>query len=59
MLRSNIMSFIKKNEPDGLHFASSKEAQICLNCTAKKCRGDCKRAKEERKKLKELQNDRV
>lgn len=32
----------------------SAEAQICLNCTEKKCRPDaCKRYKEEHKKLKE------
>ena len=30
----------------------SEEAQICLNCTAKKCKGECARLRAERKKLK-------
>jgi hypothetical protein len=36
----------------------SAEAQICLNCTAKKCKGTCERLREERKKIKEQQNER-
>ena len=31
----------------------SAEAQICLECTAKKCRGFCDRLRTEYKKLKE------
>jgi hypothetical protein len=30
----------------------SAEAKICLECTAKKCKGTCDRLKQERKKLK-------
>ena len=30
----------------------SNEAKICLNCTAKKCNGECARLRAERKKLK-------
>ena len=30
---------------------SEAEANICLTCTAKKCRGACERLKEEKKRL--------
>ena len=36
----------------------SPEASICLDCGNKKCKGNCKRYIEERKKLKEFQNER-
>jgi hypothetical protein len=45
-------------ETDYLPTHESAEAKICLECTAKKCNGDCERLKRERKKLKELQNER-
>ena len=34
----------------------SAEAKICLECTAKKCKGTCERLRTERNKLKELQD---
>ena len=37
----------------------SAEAQICLNCTEKKCKGTCDRLRTERKKLKENNNERI
>ena len=36
----------------------SPEAQICLSCDNEKCNGDCKRFREELKKLKEQENER-
>ena len=37
----------------------SAEALICLTCTEQRCKGNCKRYKEEHKKLKEQQNEKV
>lgn len=34
-------------------FGTTPETEICLNCTVKKCKGECKRYKEEIKKLKQ------
>lgn len=36
-------------------FGTTPETEICLNCTVKKCNGECKRYKEEIKKLKQKQ----
>ena len=36
----------------------SAEARICLGCDNKNCKGNCKRYKEEHKKLKERKNGR-
>lgn len=47
----------KNIEPDDdLIFVASEEAKICLNCTEKKCNGDCKKFHEERRKLKHGKN---
>lgn len=32
-------------------FGTTPEAEICLNCTVKKCNGECKRYKDEMKRL--------
>lgn len=32
---------------------ATPDMQICLSCTNKKCNGECKRYKEEKRKLKE------
>lgn len=36
-------------------FGTTPETEICLNCTVKKCNGECKRYKEEIKRLKQKQ----
>lgn len=36
-------------------YGTTPETEICLNCTVKKCKGMCKRYKEEIKKLKQKQ----
>ena len=33
-------------------FGTTPETEICFNCTEKKCNGECKRYKDEMKKLK-------
>lgn len=33
-------------------FGTTPETEICLNCTVKICNGDCKRYKDEMKRLK-------
>lgn len=50
---------VKKSCIDFVPTHASAEAQICLNCPYPKCKPDtCKRIREERKKLKEQQNER-
>lgn len=56
--RGGIYSKVERDS-DYVPVNPSAEAQICLNCTAKKCRGTCERVRTERKKLREQQNDRV
>ena len=43
-------------EKDFIPTHPSEEAQICLTCTAKRCKGECERLRIERKKLKVLGN---
>ena len=51
-------SLFSKNEYESEYSlgTASEEAQICLTCTAKRCKGECERLRIERKKLKALGN---
>lgn len=53
MIRTKFTSLGKKAVTDDMTLKVSTEAKICLECTAKKCRGNCERLRTERKKLKE------
>ncbi len=52
-----ISQFMPKNESNPLKFMKiGEEEAICINCLQRICKGECKRYKEEMKKLKERKN---
>ena len=42
-----------KRRKDRIHLDSREEVEICMNCTAKKCNGNCRKIREYKKEHKE------
>jgi hypothetical protein len=56
MVRSKILTVVKRTSTKNIYLTASEEARICLNCPlpAKSCNTmSCQRFDEEKKKLKE------